>query len=129
MAVGNRTVSVKSKHPAGEAVAGRGNVPGKGLSYLERWWRKRGIEFWRPISEKEAYTFYRTLPAVKASPPLQTVAEFRKWNSRRIRILETAEADFKQMKGIPVPDELSASQKRRLDAFIRQRVARLNAGP
>ena len=42
-------------------------------------------------NEKEAYEFYMSMPDVKASPRLGSIAEFRKWNGKIKKILEKLE--------------------------------------
>ena len=68
----------KLKQLKGVAALDHGVVKGKGVEKLQRWKHESEIKYWGPISEKEAYGFYMSMPDVKASARLGSIAEFRK---------------------------------------------------
>jgi len=112
----------KLKKLKGAAALDHGIVKSKGIEKLQRWQHKSEIKYWGPISEKEAYNFYMSMPDVKASPRLGSIAEFRKWDAKRKKILETAEAEFKIKEGMDLSLDLSRADKNRLGEFTRQRI-------
>ena len=118
----------KRKKLKGVAALDHGIVKGEGVPYLDRWEQKGGAKYWGPLSEKEAYSFYMSLPTVKESQRLKSITEFRKWNAKRKTILKTAEAEFKQREGIPADAELSQAERNLLGEFMRQKMNQLNDG-
>jgi hypothetical protein len=116
----------KLKRLKGVAALDHGIVKGKGIPRLDRWEQDGTAKYWGLLSEKEAYNFYMGLPDVKETPRLRSITEFNKWNARRKGILETAEADFKDIHGIEPGNELSQAQRNKLGEFTRQRMNQLN---
>jgi hypothetical protein len=112
----------KLKKLKGVAALDHGIVRGKGIEKKQKWADKSEKKYWGPMSEKDAYDFYMSMPDVKASPRLGSVAQFRKWNGKRKKILETAEAEFKAREGIDPNLELSRADKNRLGEFTRQKI-------
>jgi len=118
----------KRKRLTGVEALDHGIVRGDGIPYPDRWKQKDEIKYWAPMREKEAYRFYMSLPAVKENPRLATVTAFARWNAKRKKLLETAEADFKQIEGINPSCVLSQAQRNKLGEHTRQRMNQINDG-
>jgi hypothetical protein len=112
----------KLKKLKGVAAIDHGVMRSNGIEKLQRWEHKSEIKYWGPISGKEAYNFYMSMPDVKASPRLGSIAEFRKWDAKRKKILETAETEFRNKERIDPNLELSRAEKNRLGEFTRQKI-------
>ena len=103
-----------------------GIVKGKEAPDIDRWQQKSEVKYWGPMTEKEAYRFYMSLPGVTGNPRLRSVAEFRSWNAKRKQVLKSAETDFKKSGDIPADLELSQAERNRLGEFTRQKMNQLN---
>lgn len=116
----------KLKKLTGVEALDHGIVKGEGVPHLQRWEQKSEIKYWGPMSEKEAYAFYKSLAGVTDNPRLKSIGVFRKWNATREGILKTAETEFRKKEEIPADAELSRAQRNRLGEFTRQKINQLN---
>jgi hypothetical protein len=102
-----------------------GIVKGEGIPHLEKWKQKSEVKYWKSMPEKETFDFYMSLPTVKESPRLRSIAAFRKWNSIRKNLIATAEGEFRKQNRMDSKAELSQADQNRLNEFTKQRVQQL----
>jgi hypothetical protein len=112
----------KLKKLRGVEALDHGIVRGQGIPHLEKWKQTNEVKYWKALSEKEAMDFYMSLPAVTGSPRLRSIGEFRKWNSRRKQLIDTAEPEFRKKNNIPISADLSQAEQNLLNEFTKQRV-------
>jgi hypothetical protein len=116
----------KLKKLKGVEALDHGIVKGEGVPHVRKWEQKGEIKYWGSLSEKEAFAFYKKLVSVLDDPRLKSIEAFQRWNTKREKILETAEIEFRRQEGIPADAELSRAEKNQLGEFIRQKINKLN---